>query len=521
MRRFALALLVASTALAGGNGVSSGGFNGLPPGSSSVTPSGTPNVVQATTAPLTFYVDPTGNDSNACTATGTAACLTIQGALNKSPRMLRHQVTVSVAAGSYAGALVSGFFVDPSFQQANGGLLIDGALATSTLATGSATGTAAGAGQSTGSGSTFGTLCDPGATWTVSDLVGRFITTTSPANATRVITANTATCITIAGTWLLPVAGSTTYTVQDPSVIVTGAVTGPASPVSSSSANRAAFIFTGNDFSYQNSACALRNMRIANATGFGVAVAGGGGYRIEETQLRTGSATSQPLVLGGSTNVGTAGAFSAPQVTLINVDLSINANLIGVNIHGGMLQVQASLLRNATSSNTAIVGASNAGAFSGLGIFTQNQISGWANGIGAPAFALSVIGGAQAFTGNRISCGSAGVALGLTSVVSAATSAASVAFGPITNTNIDTCGTAIMVPAGSVADVVSLTGSVATTGFDLRYGGVVLYTKAGVTLTAGANEIDLDSGGLTAAFADVTAGSCVSTAPQASRVCAR
>lgn len=50
-----------------------------------------------TYAPVTLYVDPTGSDSNPCTSSGTAACLTTTGALMKLPRnIMRENSTVGV-----------------------------------------------------------------------------------------------------------------------------------------------------------------------------------------------------------------------------------------------------------------------------------------------------------------------------------------------------------------------------------------------------------------------------------------
>ena len=84
-----------------------------------------------------------------------------------------------------------------------------------------------------------------------------------------------------------------------------------------------------------------------------------------------------------------------------------------------------------------------------------------------------------------------------------------------------TCGTAVRAIGPVVVDVTFAGGSVGTTGFDVRLGGTVTYSKASVPVTAGTNEINLDNGAVTAAFADVTAGACLEALGSTSRVCGR
>lgn len=70
------------------------------------------NSLTATTAAMTLYVDAVnGNDSNSGTAAGAGNALaTINAAINKVPKIIRHNVTINVAAGTYSGdMIVSGF----------------------------------------------------------------------------------------------------------------------------------------------------------------------------------------------------------------------------------------------------------------------------------------------------------------------------------------------------------------------------------------------------------------------------
>lgn len=68
----------------------------------------------------TYYVSPTGNDTNACTAPGSSACLTLAGANAKS---LAAGDVVEVATGTYAGVTItkSGSTGNPITWRGHGG----------------------------------------------------------------------------------------------------------------------------------------------------------------------------------------------------------------------------------------------------------------------------------------------------------------------------------------------------------------------------------------------------------------
>lgn len=467
----------------------------------------------------TYFVDPTGADTNNCTTSGTSACLTIQGALNKAPKLLRDQVTVNVAAGSYAGFIISGFTTDTGVQQATGGLLINGALVNSTLATGSATGTATGAGQSAGAGSTFGVLCDSTATWTANDLRGRFVTTLNPANAALVVSSNTATCITIVGTWALPVAGSTTYAIQDPSVTITSPANlaapagAPAQPIA------AGIIIDTGSMMYNQPAILVRNIRVANTTGStGVLAGGDGSYTFTNLQIRPLSATAIGARLGLTGSTTSSARFQ-------NCDTSIASSNGPVFVSSGSFTSRSSLWRNSGIATSGINIGAGATVSEGVAFATASLFSSEMLGLGqGSGCAVCVFNGRVTMqTGaNRVSCGSssaAGFAIRpLASVTTALATYASI--NSIASTDVSGCGVGLSVVGPGVADVTSMSGSATTTGFDVSLGGTVVYTKSGVTLTAG-TEVNLDSGGATAAFIDIAAGACLATAPQSSRVCGR
>lgn len=164
---------------------------------------------------ISLFVDGTlGSNSNPCTASGASACLTLAGAFSKLPRFIRNNVTITVAAGTYAEALnlANGLVIDNGVS-----VTVTGALGLFTPATGSNSGstTASAAASSSGTAS----ITDSTQTWTVNDLKGRFVNFTSGALSGQQfpITSNTATTLSMAGS---TAAGTgVTYTIVTPSVI--------------------------------------------------------------------------------------------------------------------------------------------------------------------------------------------------------------------------------------------------------------------------------------------------------------
>lgn len=161
------------------------------------------------TATQTLYVSTTGNDNNPCTSAG-AACLTIDGALNKLPNTLRHNATISVAAGAYAAPLN----ITRKDLTIVGGvtLSVTGTMSTPTLTTGTTSGTltASAAGSSSGPA----TATDSGQSWTVNELKNKFIKFNSGTlnGQSFPIASNTATVITFS-TNQTP--GNVSYTIEE------------------------------------------------------------------------------------------------------------------------------------------------------------------------------------------------------------------------------------------------------------------------------------------------------------------
>lgn len=181
-----------------------------------------------TYAAMTLYVDPTGSDSNSCTASGTSACLTLGGALLKVPIHIRHLVTINVATGTYTEVFrVQGFTMGGANGAAStAGLTITGTQTAFTVATGTNTGTLTG--YAIASGATHTLATDTGQGWTVNDLRGRFLQITGGTGSGQYmpIVSNTATVITLADDFITsPVAGST-YAIVTPGPVFTATTSG-------------------------------------------------------------------------------------------------------------------------------------------------------------------------------------------------------------------------------------------------------------------------------------------------------
>jgi hypothetical protein len=156
----------------------------------------------ATKAAINLYVDATGSDSNP--GTQALPLLTIQAALDKVPKTIRHPVTINVGAGNFKGATVDGFSFNAITTEVGAWLNIVGTLVTATVATGVTTGVVASA--TLGSTITYGTLVCTGAGWTINDLKGKLVDVviSGSLKTTYLISSNTADTITIVGSWISP-----------------------------------------------------------------------------------------------------------------------------------------------------------------------------------------------------------------------------------------------------------------------------------------------------------------------------
>ncbi len=449
-----------------------------------------------TNADLVFYVDPLGADANQCTSTGTGACLTIQGALNKAPKLLRHRVTVNVAAGNYAGFTITGFTIDPSIQRATAGILIEGTLGNVTPATGSATGTAT-AGTA-GSGTTQGTLTDGAATWTVNDaaMVGKLITITggTGSGTVRVICSNTATVITVCGTWTAPT-GTSTYALQAPTSIITSTIAAVPSPIGVTS-------------SFSAAAIQILNNNTTLGSGFDITIRNMG------TSVLFFS-ISGPQNINIIQHVATSSSVStiSNNALMTVTDSSVTSTNSPYQVTGGSL----TLLRGRVSSTSGgVIAASRATVavssiqFTGLTSATSAFISTSGNSL---VTATSV----------RCDCGStADTACAVVSGFPSVGPADPTSMRVLTGIDVTNCtyGVSSSGPGSIVFNQTTTFSGNSLTYSVIAVNSGQIFLPSAITITSGTADIALDNGAVTGSYAALTAiYSCYTSLGTLSSVC--
>ncbi len=177
-------------------------------------------------ASANYYVDTgTGNDSNACTASGASACATLQGVVDKLPGLLITQnVTINITEETYSElfTIAENIFPGDYYITITGW---DGT--TEGKVTVAASGTATAASQyvmgSAGNGVTRGTLTDSGETWGTNIYQKGFIHLTAGTGFDStdddlnwyVIASHTNDVITIIGPWNTTPSTDTTFDIID------------------------------------------------------------------------------------------------------------------------------------------------------------------------------------------------------------------------------------------------------------------------------------------------------------------
>lgn len=476
---------------------------------------GSYGVSVSTTAALTLYVDPLGSDSNACTSSGASACLTLQGVLNKIPKVLRHKVTVNVAAGNYTGFILSGFTQDQTVSSTTGGLYILGTLANVTPATGSATGTATSG--TAGSAQTFGTLTDSTQSWTVNDLVGRWISITggTGSGALMVISSNTATTITVVGTWTAPT-GTSTYAIQEPASIITTGVSPVPRGNQTTSGTSVAMGFVGNSVR-DLGGIYIQNIGVSGTMSQSAYVYGGSAPLLDTVKQTRPSGTGAPFIHSGTGSLYLNRCYSALTVQSAGSQSGVHlVNEIAGLAEGQRLFTFGSLFVNGQwamfTTNTASV-------------FSASEARQTDRG-------LEFLRSSGSVSNSRISCagsqGQWGIAVGERH--DGATASASVSVNAV---HFENCSYAIEQGGGNLY-LQNSTGLTGQSALNLRGGGKVTIdgdTGAGLRGSdGGLYDFQIDAYGgsspVLGAWSDFngvgdggTVGSCIGTIAGASSIC--
>lgn len=193
----------------------------------------------STAGPVDYCVDLDGGSDTGTCVCGSNACATIQGAFDKfaTAYYVNHQIRVYVAAGNYAGARLWGHSASPTDVTTGAGIRVMGATPVNVTPTsGSATGTVTSVStDSVG----FHVVTVSGAGWTVNDFTNDHLATTGGTGSgqTLPIISNTATTITVSGTFSPAPDGTTTFAVRVPATVITSYANTMATATSATVAN--------------------------------------------------------------------------------------------------------------------------------------------------------------------------------------------------------------------------------------------------------------------------------------------
>lgn len=399
---------------------------------------GTP--VLATSGAMNLCVDAStsaSSDSLSCLC-GQSACRTINGAMSKIPFEVRHPVTVSIDGGNYGGFTLANHVFNPADAGTGAYISIAGQVGAFAVATGLADG---GVTSVSTDAVGFHVVTDSNNAFTSNDLSSRFLTLTSGTGAgqTLPIISNTATAITVSGTFSpAPVAG-TVYAITTPATKLTSAVnqsatfgtaagTGAAVVLAELNAQRGGSAITVNlqDFEVSGSIAGVRTTnapgstqllraRIAPTNQTGVLVTGAVNLTLSRSVLSTGSSSglvagnadlsSSGAVLFSSTfmtssssnGVVTSATFPAgPFIRLVSSE-TVNTSGSGVVVSGvgGPLWGQMSGGRLRCTTATTSVGLRVVNTNGALGRFhvtgTTPSIEGCATGVRADGEGQSLL----------------------------------------------------------------------------------------------------------------------------------
>lgn len=257
-----------------------------------------------TTAPLTYYVETTGNDSNDGLSVGTAFA-TIQKAIDSVPKKVRHAVNINVGSGNFAGFMMNGYSIDYVDYTTASFIMMTGTMINATLATGAATGTVSSVTGGVFASGTYTTITDTTQSWTVNDLRGKHFVTTGGTGSGQSypIVSNTATQVTLCVTTMTTVAdATTTYAIQEPGTNINTLINVPGSAPTGVSAVVACAHIAGNQTKGDRTVLLFRQLKFSPPSTRGLSVADNVACTFQNC---TFSCT------GVTNSVGTSGSSSA------------------------------------------------------------------------------------------------------------------------------------------------------------------------------------------------------------------
>lgn len=407
----------------------------------------------ATTAALTLYLDPTGSDSNACTSSSVLACSTLAGVLAKVPRIMRHNVTINVAAGAYGAPFVLG----PGITVESGATLtITGTMSAATLATGATTGTITSVTAASNAGPP--SITDTSQSWTSNNLRGAFVTFTSGAlnGQSFPITSNTATSLTFTTNSNTAVAGNT-YSIQNPGSTF----------ISSTQATVTGISGAGG--------VTISNLKIERTSGTTLSLSGlGGVVTLLSVEVRSasgalvitsGAASVRRSFLTGAGGITVSGVFG-PSGPAVAASHSYLVGSTGSAFFGGGPNPASSVIGSALEGGSTSNPVLTLSALSSVG--SQNV-----------AIWVTCTGGA----------GSVGIG---TLPISESVAPAMVSFTSNGATRISNCTTAVRIDGKASATILAPAIDNCTTGFSVVKGGYLDFVAGTPVFTGVTNELSVD-----------------------------
>lgn len=216
-------------------------------------------VVSETTNDIILYVTTTGKDTNDC-LTILTACATVQSAIDRVPKFVRHKVTINVGAGDFTAFAVTGYVFGNWYNSSSATdyqFQIIGANPINYTPVGGGTG------SGTSTGGTTNTLIDAGQGWAVNALRGKLVYVNS---TWFVVRKNDATSLETIG-----VSGSTmsgkAYVIQDWATVINTRRAFRAG----SSYYSAAAVYSNVSSRYANDAVSLQFLKFSPGTASGTA----------------------------------------------------------------------------------------------------------------------------------------------------------------------------------------------------------------------------------------------------------